>query len=234
MTCRLEPGVYYSDGNGSPLFITEVDYHSFSLTILTTIISSLNKAYRSAIAAKPYVQACHKLQYADRSSKDMGDLLSLRYGASEPDQLRNFLVELSIQAFLGVSYRIPQKSLKEMDRSDHSRFVQFCEVTANKVPQAQRTRYVKRALRDIDKQYLSQLQQELNGNCQPYTFQVRTLLTLLWKIRLIPKVKQPRCLVQQVQSLLPKPKTPRRTHENHDRQGVHSCTPPFPTLQKSQ
>ncbi|KAH7393702.1 hypothetical protein BKA64DRAFT_676795 [Cadophora sp. MPI-SDFR-AT-0126] len=162
MTCRLEPGVYYIDGNGSPLFITDVDYHSFSLTILTTIISSLTKAYRSALAAKPYVQACHKLQYADRSSKDMGDLLSLRYGASEPDPLRNFLVELSIRAFLGVSYRIPQKSLEEMDRNDHSRFAQFCEVTANKVPQTQRTRYVKRALRDIDKQYFSQLQQELN------------------------------------------------------------------------
>ncbi|KAH6703015.1 hypothetical protein BKA61DRAFT_618556 [Leptodontidium sp. MPI-SDFR-AT-0119] len=162
MTCRLEPGVYYTDGNGSPLIITDVDYRSFSLPILTTIIRSLTDAYRSALAAKPYVQACHKLQTADRSSKDMGDLLSLRYGASEPDPLRNFLVKLSIRAFLGVGYCIPRKSLEGIDRSDHSRFVQFCEVTASKVPQTQRTRHVKRALGDIDKKYFSRLQQELN------------------------------------------------------------------------
>ncbi|KAL5313011.1 hypothetical protein ACEPPN_019437 [Leptodophora sp. 'Broadleaf-Isolate-01'] len=162
MTCRLEPGVYYTDGNGSPLIITDVDYRSFSLPILTTIIRSLTDAYRSALAAKPYVQACHKLQTADRSSKDMGDLLSLRYGASEPDPLRNFLVKLSIRAFIGVGYCIPRKSLEGIDRSDHSRFVQFCEVTASKVPQTQRTRHVKRALGDIDKKYFSRLQQELN------------------------------------------------------------------------
>ena len=99
---------------GGHIDITTADFSSFSYPVLDKLVAQLINARKAASHAKQRAILYHKLDVGPKNfSDDFNSLLSIRYGSSEDTgPLRDFLLNLTLPAFLQVIYSLTRKHLE--------------------------------------------------------------------------------------------------------------------------